>query len=290
MNEPTLTPEEADQLAAFLNQVCHVALEALQSGDASSHAAVAASLRALTAEFGAGSTIGDFLALLVAWLKGTPPTREQERALQTPFRRALRAMRREVGTTPPAPPPDPVSRHVLAQLVTATVAAVAAGDETLQGRLAAQLINIQNRLDEHGRRRLGPLLENLRAALGGADPRRLPPVEDEVYGRFWTSAVELLINADLTEEQAHDQLLQRLVHNTRFVLRARNEELSAGFLRSLAEVEAEARRTGAESVARLIAAIQARVRGEKTEALVAQLDGPEREAWAAIAKPETTTG
>ncbi|MDQ4076656.1 MAG: hypothetical protein M3220_10480, partial [Chloroflexota bacterium] len=179
-------------------------------------------------------------------------------------------------------PHEPISRHVLAQLISAVVAAEAAGEVEVQRKLAAQLVNIQMKLDKEWQERLGPLLENLRAVLGGADPRILPTVPDPTYQRVWMSAVEILINADLSEEHAHAQLMDRLIHNTVFVARTDSAELTQGFLRTLLDVQRQAVESDALAVATLVGAIRAYLQGLDPTPFIASLKGEELEVWLRI--------
>ncbi len=283
----TLSAEDAEWLAGLLNQICTVALEALIANDLARRLEVAASLREVAAQVGADSTVTAFLHLLVAWLEGDRPTDDSRRALEPPFRRALEAMLQQVpAPSRPRPataePEEPISRHVLAQLVSAAVAAVASGDAAVQNKLATQLLNIQSKLSGAWRGRLSPLLENLRAVLGGADARTLPAVSDPLYQRFWLSALELLIHADLREESAHGQLMERLIHNTLFVAQAQQADLTEGFLRSLLDVQRQALDSQAPSIATLVGAIRARLQGLDPTPFTALLDEAEQAAWLRI--------
>jgi hypothetical protein len=281
----TLSQEDANQLAALLNQVCSATIAALTSGSIEERLMVVASLREFRGQFDAESEVGSFVDILLRWLEGTRPAASDGKRLQAPFRRALTAMLEQV----PEPQKsgsgeeqEPVSRHVLAQLITAVVAAEASGNVEVQRALAAQLVNTRAQLDSDWQKRLGPLLDNLRSVLGGADPRTLPVVPDPTYQRLWLGAAEILINADLREEVAVEQLLARLTHNTLFVARAKDPELTEGFLRSLVDVQRQALASGASGIATLIAAIRTHLQGLDATPFSTVLEGDELDAWKAI--------
>lgn len=281
----TISSEEADRLAGLLNQICTVTMDALQGGDVAQRLAVAASLRQFRAQFDEGSEIGGFVEVLARWLEGERPGESALASLDSPFQRALETMLKEVAA--PAPPRaaaerPPISGHVLAQLISAVVAAHAAGDETVQRELAAQLVNLQNRLDATWKGRLGPLLENLRRVLGGSDPRILPAISDPHYQNLWHNTVELLVSADLSAENAREQLLERLVHNTIFTRRSGSEELTQGFLRALLEVQRQAIESGSPAVATLVGAIRALLQGLDPTPFTLLLEGEELVAWEQI--------
>lgn len=281
----TLSTEDADQLATVLNQICGATIQALQSGELAQRLEVAAALREFHKQFEEGSLVAPFVMLLVQWLEGARPDTASVQVLENPFRGALRTMLKQVpasASQPERAPAEPISRSVLAQLLSAVVAARAAGDEAVQRQLAAQLVNIHNKLEPEWRARLGPLLENLRALLGGVDARILPEVPDPTYQRLWMSAVELLINADLSAEAAEGQLLARLTHNTIFVARADDEELTRGYLRSLLDVQTQAVESEAPQIAALAATIRAYLQGYDPTPLVKTLQGEEAAAWQRI--------
>ncbi len=285
-----LSLEDADQLAELLNHICAITLEALLADELTQRLDVAVALREFRAQFGGASVIAPFVLILAEWLEGERPDRRTIRSLDSPFRGALQAMVQQVpdkqGRTPPKPrsaePAEPISRHVLAQLISTVVAARAAGDEAVQRTLAAQLLNIQTKLEGEWRQRLGPLLENLRRVLGGIDARILPAVPDPIYQRLWMSAVELLINADLSEEHAHQQLMDRLTHNATFVARANNPDLTEGFLRTLLDVQRQALQSDAPAIATLVGAIRAFLQGLDPTPFTLLLQGEERAAWLRI--------
>ncbi|MGH2542422.1 MAG: hypothetical protein ACRDIB_06490, partial [Ardenticatenaceae bacterium] len=288
LGESKMEMEDADRLAALLNQICSATIEALQAGDLVGRLEVAASLRAFYEQFDEESSIAPFVMLLAEWLEGQRPTRAAMRPLDAPFQRALETMLQQVPETDAVVGQEaegsrePISRHVVAQLMSTVIAATASENGKLQRELAAQLVNIQMKLAEEWRERLGPLLENLRAILGGADPAALPAVPDPVYGRLWESTVELLLSGDLREESAHEQLMTRLVHNTLFVAQAGNSELTEGFLRSLLDVQRQALESGATGVATLVGAIRAHLQGLDAIPFASLLEGEELEAWLEI--------
>lgn len=288
-----LTIEEANQIAAMLNQICTLTMDTLQQGDQAQRLEVARSLREFREQFEEPSEIGAFVALLVKWLEGARPGEKAGRALSAPFQRALATMLRQVPEQAvpapestneaerPAEEQEPISRRVLAQLVSAVVAAKLAGDEAVQRRLAAQLITIQGKLDAEWGEKIGPLLENLRSVLGGVDPRVLRPVPMP-YAPLWQSAQELFLQGDLSEEQAHDALLDRLVHNTLFTESSKNEALTTSFLRSLLDVQRQALDSERPMIATLVGAIRARLQGGDPAPFVELLEGEERAAWEKI--------
>jgi hypothetical protein len=126
--------------------------------------------------------------------------------------------------------------------------------------------------------------------LGGVEPLTLPAVPDPLYQRYWESVVELLLHADLSEGRAHEQLMERLVHNTSFVARAGNEELTTGFLRSLLDVQRQALDSDAVGVATLVGAIRALLQGLDPTPFATMLEGAERGAWIRILEEIGETG
>jgi hypothetical protein len=281
----TLSLEDANQLAALLNQISAATVEALIAGEPQRTQAVAIALRELYGQLGEGSEIGPFVALLIAWLEGQRPGEEAIQQLDPLFQRALRAMQKQVpepAQAPHDPEQEPISRRVLAQLVSAVVAARSVGDVKAQQQLAAQLINIQGKLGRRWRKRLTPLLENLRSVLGGTDPRVLPDVPDAAYQKLWVSARELLLSAHFDEASARDQLLERLAHNTLFIARSKNGELTDHYLRALLEVQRQALESQAPGIATLVGAIRAYLQGMDPAPLVTLLEGDEAGTWQRI--------
>lgn len=283
-----ISEEEANQLADLLNQICSATMDALHAGDVRQRLAVAGSLRQFRAQFEEDSEVGSFVLLLAQWLEGERPTAGKVSSLHDPFRRALALMLQSVPDEAPPPqtpqgPQAPISGRVLAQLLAAVVAAHTAQDETIQLELAAQLVNIHSQLDREWKPKLGPLLENLRMVLGGADPRLLPPVPDPHYQNLWSNTVGLLAGgADLSEEGAHHQLLERLVHNTLFVLRSDTPDLTNAFLRALLDVQREALAQHATSIATLVGAIRAHLQGMDATPFTVLLTDDELAAWQRI--------
>ena len=258
-------------------------MAALRDGKPAQRAELATTLSTLQENFAPSSEVARFIAVVVAWLGGELPTRSVQRGLAPPFRKALRSMIDSVKRAPSAQTDDLVSPHLLAQMVTAVVSATLSSDTATQDKVAIQLVNLEHSLrDQPGGERLRPLIENLRALLGGADPHGLPAVEDGLYGQFWQSAVDLIDHRPKDDADAYQQLLQRLVHNGRFVLRSRDEELIESYLHSLADVRAEAARIGASATVQLVAAIEALLRGEAVDEVEQSLEEPERGAWRAI--------
>lgn len=272
-----ISPQEADLLADMLNQVCSATLEALQSEDTSQRLALAGSLRQFRGQFEQASLVGGFVDLLVQWLEGRRPTTANVQALNEPFDHALLVMLQEVPDKTP-----PISHHVLSQLISAVVAAKASGKAKYQRQLAAQLINIHSQLSGEWRERLGPLLENLRQVLGGADPRLLPPVPDAHYQNLWHNTVQLFINSDLNEERAHEQLLERLIHNTIFTMQSGKPELINGFARALLDVQRQAIESNSPQIVTLISAIRAHLQGLDPTPFTVLLEGQELDAWKKI--------
>lgn len=278
-----LTPDDANEMAQLLNEICTATLEALQADDVQQRLAVAATLRDLLSQVEELPEIAAFIEVLARWLGGERPNEATAHGLEGPYRRALAAMLED------APLPatldaaqEPVSRRVLAQLVSAVVIAESSGDMEVQRKLAAQLVNIQSQLTRSWRKRLGPLLENLRAVLGGADPRSLRMPEEPVYQQLWLTARELLLSREFAEENAGAQLLDRLVHNTLFALRANSPELTLALSRSLLDVQRQALATDATGIATLVGAIRAHLQGLDATPFAALLEGDERAAWQQI--------
>ncbi len=281
----TISPDEANQLAELLNQICSITIEALAADDPQQRRLVATSLQELYNQFDESSEVAPFLAVLVAWLGGVRPEAMQTQTLTPPFQRALQTMIQQAPETNAASasaPPEPVSRHVLTQLISMVIAAGASADTAVQRTLAAQLVDIRAQLDADWQARLGPLLDNLRVVLDGAEPQTLPAVPDPAYQRLWLSAVELLTGAALNEDEAREQLLERLTHNARFVQQASHPELTESLLRSLLDVQRQALSTGATDVATLIAAIRAHLQGIDATPFSVALQGDVLAAWLKI--------
>jgi hypothetical protein len=276
--EPPLSPQE---LAEMLNEICNSTLEAIQSNDMERRKGMATGLREIRLMVDYEPEMAAFMEVLARWLEGEPPTRAAIERLDFTYRRAIWQMVEDAkeGTEEEQ---APISRRVLAQLVSAVVIAEAAGDVEVQRTLAAHLVTVQGQLDRSWRKRMRTLLENLRAVLGGADPRSLPMPEEAVYQQLWLTARELLLSREFSEETAGAQLLDRLVHNAVFTLQANSPELTVALTRSLLDVQRQALTTNAMGIANLVAAIRAHLQGMDATPLAALLQGDERAAWQRI--------
>ncbi|MBA3533476.1 MAG: hypothetical protein H0T73_16280 [Ardenticatenales bacterium] len=279
----TLSLEDANRLAALLNQVSSATVKALLAEEPQRALEVTSALRDLHGQLEEGSEIAPFIEVLLRWLEGQRPEDNAVQHLDPLFQRALRAMREQVPLqmrkTRADPAQEPISRRVLSQLVAAVVAAKSVGDAQAQRQLAAQLVTIQGKLGHRWRKRIGPLLENLRGVLGGTDPRVLPDVPDAAYQKIWVSARDLLLGAHFDEASARDQLLERLAHNTLFIARSKNPELTEHYLRALLEVQRQALESQAPTIATLVGAIRAYLQGLDPTPFVALLDGAEATTW-----------
>src|SRR5690606_39045742 len=105
---------------------------------------------------------------------------------------------------------------------------------------------------------------------------------DPHYQNLWQNAADILTNADLSGDHAEEQLLERLVHNTRFTRSANDPDLTEGFLRALLDVQRQALATGAPHLAMLITAIRTLLQGGNTAMFVEHLEGAAKEAWERI--------
>jgi hypothetical protein len=282
--EEDVTISDADFLAEALNRAVNLTLDALLSPKEHSPNEVLGALRPFREAFSHESLVGQFLDALIAWLEGQAPTRKTLEALQEPFRGRLSVMmeevreaRRESGEEKP-----PISGNVLAQLMTTVIAATRSDDRVVQAELAAKLINIHGQLPKKWKPRIGPLLDNLRAVLGGADPHTLPSIPDPHYQNLWKNAADIIANADLSEAHAEEQLLERLVHNTRFTLKSNDPDLTEGFLRALLDVQRQALSTGAPHIAMLVTAIRTLLQGGNTTMFTGHLQGAAKAAWEEI--------
>jgi hypothetical protein len=233
--------------------------------------------------------IAAFVDVLARWLEGEPPTRAVIQRLEVPYRRAVSAMLEDARQAPGAAPQEPISRRVLGQLVAAVIIARMSDDEAVQRKLAAHLVTIQGQLDREWRKRLRPLLENLRAVLGGTDPLSLPLPDDPLYQQLWLNARELLLARELGDEAAKAQLLDRLVHNATFVLKANSPELTEALVRSLLDVQRQALETQALGIATLIGTIRAHLQGLDATPLATLLEGEELAAWQRILEETEAT-
>jgi hypothetical protein len=282
--EDDVTISDADFLAEALNKSINLTIDALLFPDTHSPAEVLGALRPFREAFSHESLVGHFLDALIAWLEGQAPTRKTLEGLQEPFRGRLSAMmdevrkaRQESGEEKP-----PISGNVLAQLMTTVIAATRSEDRAVQAELAAKLINIHGQLPKKWKPRIGPLLDNLRAVLGGAQPHTLPKIPDPHYQNLWQNAADIIANADLSEEHAEEQLLERLIHNTRFTLTSNDADLTEGFLRALLDVQRQALSTGAPHIAMLVTAIRTLLQGGNTAMFAEHLTGAAKAAWEKI--------
>ena len=273
----SMSAEEADALAMLLNQTASATISALLHGEPDP-AELAPALVELAAEFAPASGIARFLARLAAWLGGARPSASAADALGEPFGRALATMLARVPEAPAAGAAAPISRRTLTQLIAATMAARASGDEAVRRQLAATLVTTHGRLPAEWRDSLGALLENLRLALGAGELAALPPVP-EPYLALWESAKGLMLLGMFDEGQAHGELLERLIHNAAFARRAANPELSGALASALLDVQRHALESERAEIATLIGAIRAELLGENPAPFVALLGGAERAAW-----------
>jgi hypothetical protein len=280
------TPEEWTQM---LNELASAALEAIRSDDTQKRQATASGLREIRLLMDDMPEIAAFIDVLARWLEGEPPTRAVIQRLEVPYRRAVSAMLEDARQTPGAAPQEPISRRVLGQLVAAVIIARMSDDEAVQRKLAAHLVTIQGQLDREWRKRLRPLLENLRAVLGGTDPLSLPLPDDPLYQQLWLNARELLLARELGDEAAKAQLLERLVHNATFVLKANSPELTEALVRSLLDVQRQALETQALGIATLVGTIRAHLQGLDATPLATLLQGEELAAWQRILEETEAT-
>jgi hypothetical protein len=279
-----VTISDADFLAEALNKAVNLTMEALLSPNNQAAAEVLGALRPFREAFSQESLVGQFLDALIAWLEGQAPTRKTLEGLQEPFRGRLSAIMDEVKNARRESNEDkpPISGNVLAQLMTTVIAAARSDDRKVQNELAAKLINIHGQLPKKWKPRIGPLLDNLRAVLGGADPQTQPDIPDSHYQNLWRNAADIISNADLSTESAESQLLERLVHNTRFTIKSNEADLTEGFLRALLDVQRQALSTGAPHIAMLVTAIRTLLQGGNTQMFAGHLEGAVKEAWEQI--------
>jgi hypothetical protein len=282
--EDDVTISDADFLAEALNKSINLTLEALLFPENQAPAEVMGALRPFREAFSHESLVGHFLDALIAWLEGQAPTRKTLESLEEPFRGRLSAMMEEVRTArrESGEKKPPISGNVLAQLMTTVIAATRSEDRAVQAELAAKLVNIHGQLPKKWKPRIGPLLDNLRAVLGGANPHTLPKIPDPHYQNLWQNAADIITNADFSNETAEAQLLERLIHNTRFTLKSNEPDLTEGFLRALLDVQRQALSTGAPHIAMLVTAIRTLLQGGDTAIFATHLDGAVKEAWAQI--------
>lgn len=277
-----MSMNEANELAQLLNMVCSATVEAVHDGDVARRQALAEQLDTLSADIREESpTVAHFFDILATWLRGTPPTEAAIRTLPTPFARALRQMLHETGT-PVETEQAPISQQTLAQLVAAVVAAAKHDDPTPARKLAATIINIETQLPEQARAAALPFFENLRALLGGADPRTLPPPSAEPYASVWQTVLYLTSVGDDMNTVARQALLDRLVHNTQFVRRSGDEGLARQLATALLDVQRSAAEQNAGDIATLVAAVRALLLGYDPTPYAETLQGDVREAWEQI--------
>lgn len=266
--------DEAAAVAAMLNQVCNATLDALQAEENPGwRAALAAELDQLQADLDEAPGVRRFLKILIRWLRGSRPDQETVASLDGPFRRALESMLDQV---PEAPVEPEISlESLLAQTTAAVVAALQRDDLETRRMLAVQLLNLGQHLPEEAR----PLLENFRALLGGAPVERLPPISGEPYRQLWSSARLLLTGDFELGETARAALLDRLVHNTYFALRANSPELTSALLEAFVELQRQALASGQTELADFILGLRLRLEGRETSHLVERFDEPYLSAW-----------
>lgn len=278
--------EDADFLADVLNKTVNLTFEALVYPDVQNPGQVSGAIREFREAFAQNSAVGQFLDILLTWLAGQTPSRKLATSLEQPFKDVLLSMIDDVREARKSSGEDkeqpPISGNVLAQLMTAVIAATRTDNAQIKRELAAQLVNVHGQLNKKWKPRIGPLLDNLRAILGGTDPDKLPPIPDPHYQNLWSNAVDLLLNADLSADKAEDQLLERLVHNTRFTKNSNNSDLTESFLRALFDVQRQALSTGASHIAMLVTVIRTYLQGGDTTLFAAQLEGATLEAWKRI--------
>lgn len=279
-----VTISDADFLAEALNKAVNLTLEALLFPENQAPAEVLGALRPFREAFSQESLVGHFLDALITWLEGQAPTRKTLEGLQEPFRGRLSTMMDEVRDTRRENKEEkpPISGNVLAQLMTTVIAAARSDDRAVQMELAAKLVNIHGQLPKKWKPRIGPLLDNLRAVLGGAKPHSLPKIPDPHYQNLWQNAADIIANADLSNESAEAQLLERLVHNSRFTIKSNEPDLTEGFLRALLDVQRQALSTGAPHIAMLVTAIRTLLQGGDTKIFATHLEGAVKEAWEQI--------
>ncbi|KPL87974.1 hypothetical protein [Ardenticatena maritima] len=273
---------EANELAQLLNIVCSATVEAIRDDDTARREALAEQLDTLRADIRDESpTVAHFFGVLAAWLRGTLPDDATIRALPTPFARALRQMLRETGA--PAPAPEaPISQQTLAQLVAAVVAAAKHKDPEPARKLAATIINIETQLPDSARADALPFFENLRALLGGADARTLPPPAAEPYASVWQTVLYLVSVGEDMNTVARQALLDRLIHNTQFVRRSGDETLAQQLATALLDVQRSAAEQNASDIATLVAAVRALLLGYDPTPYAEALQGDVRDAWERI--------
>ncbi len=283
-----ISTEKANILAMALNKACESTLHALQTGNNQEQASVLAAIRDFRRQFDKRSEIYDFLKILERWLNGRSPTSTTLKRLDNPFREALLAMFKELPSTTPATPSQapqqdntvpPVSRRVLTQLISAIVMAAKSDNVALQQKLATQLINIQAKLNDHWKTRMGGLFENLRSVLGGVDPHLLPPVPDSEYQTLWQNTVQVLQQTEVNEGTAQQQLLDRLVNNARFTIQSKKPELTKSFMQVLEDVQYQAQSSDSMMIVTLVAAIRSYLQGSDPTPFAALLKGEELDAW-----------
>lgn len=279
---------DASDVANMLNVVCGATVEALRSDNDERRRALRRQLAALADDLEPDpSDVVAFLHLLERWLAGSPPTSQQVKSLNGPFRRVLRQMKRQVDVQErePADEPEdvpPIRETTLSQLVAAVVTAAKHDDPAPARKLASQLINIQEQLPDSQREDAGPFFENLRAVLGGADPRTLQSVPADPYASLWETVTDLMSMGDASEAATRDALLDRLVHNAIFAQRAGDEELQQALAQALLDLQRKALAEGEDNLANLVAAIRSLLLGYDPTSHSSLLDGEELAAWRKI--------
>lgn len=278
---------DASEVADMLNAVCGATVETLRSDNDEQRQTLRRQLTTLADDLEPDtSDIVAFLHVLERWLAGTPPSSQVVQALDDPFRRVLRQMKRQVDAQEPASTAQddtpPISETTLAQLVAAVVTAARHDDPAPARKLAARLVNIQGQLPESHREDAEPLFENLRAVLGGADPATLQPVPADPYASLWDTVSYLMSVGSELEATTRDVLLDRLVHNAIFVKRAGDDELQQALAQALLDVQRKALAEGEENLANLVAAIRSLLLGYDPTSHSSLLDGEELAAWRKI--------
>lgn len=280
---------DASDVAEMLNVVCGATVEALRSDNDEQRRQLRRHLADLADDLDPEtSDVVAFLHVLEQWLAGSPPSARELKTFDGPFRRVLRQMRRQVDADGPEPAPVdqdetlPVGETALAQLAAAVVAAAKQDDPRPARIIAAQLINIQEQLPDTHREDARPFFENLRAVLGGADPRTLQPVPADPYVSLWDTVTYLLSVDDEFEATTRGALLDRLVHNAIYVQRAGDDELQQALVQALLDVQRKAVTEGEDDLANLVAAIRSLLLGYDPTPHSSLLDGEELAAWRKI--------
>lgn len=280
--------QEAADVADLLNTVCGATVEALRRDDIAHRRRLRRQLARFAEELEEEAPqVAEFLTILERWLSGQPPSPQERRALGDPYARVLQQMMAQVEPrTDEGASESTVSigETTLTRLVAAVVTAAKHADENPAParRLAAHLVNVQQQVPASQRNAAHPFFENLRAVLSGVDPRTLQEVPDEPYASLWQTARSLLSAGEAFEETTRDALLDRLVHNAVFVVRAGDEELRQALAQALLDVQRSSIAGGDEDLATFVAAIRAHLLGLDPTPHSSLLDGEELAAWRTI--------